>query len=147
MQDFIPFVQQNMILSLVWVGVFIMLIMNIIKTRAAQYKEIQVSELTQLINREQGVVVDVRAKNEFDAGHITDSVHISPSEIKENNFGSLESRKADPIIVVCKTGQSAAESANNMASAGFERVYILRDGIVSWSDASLPLIRTKKTKK
>ncbi|MCW8332831.1 rhodanese-like domain-containing protein [Vibrio paucivorans] len=144
MQEYIEFFQQNMILSLVWVGLFIALIMSIVKSSTAAYKEITASETTLLMNRENGVVVDIRSKDEFKKGHITDAVHILPSDIKSNNLGSLENHKSDPIIVVCKTGQTAQESANLLAKAGFEKVNLLKNGLVAWNEANLPLVRGKK---
>ena len=144
MQEYIAFFQENMIMSVVWVGLVVALIMNIVKTSTAAYKEITAGDATQKINRENGVVVDIRTKDEFKKGHITEAVHILPSDIKAGNFGSLENRKADPIIVVCKTGQTAQESANLLAKAGFEQVFVMKNGLVTWSDANLPLVRGKK---
>ncbi|WP_194436822.1 rhodanese-like domain-containing protein [Vibrio fluminensis] len=144
MQEYIAFFQENMILSVVWVGLLVALIMNIVKTSTAAYKEITAGDMTHKINRENGVVVDIRSKDEFKKGHITEALHILPSDIKAGNFGSLENRKADPIIVVCKTGQTAQESANLLAKAGFEQVFVLKNGLVSWSEANLPLVRGKK---
>lgn len=144
MQEYIEFFQQNMILSLVWAGLLVALIMNIFKSSTAAYKEIAASQATQLMNRENGIVVDIRSNDEFKKGHITDALHILPSDIKAGNFGSLENHKSDPIIVVCKTGQAAQESANLMAKAGFEQVNVLKNGLISWSEANLPLVRGKK---
>ncbi|MEZ8968059.1 rhodanese-like domain-containing protein [Vibrio breoganii] len=144
MQEIFDFVQQNMILSVVWAGLIVALVMNIIKSSTAGYKEVDTQATTLLINRENGVVVDVRTKDEFKKGHITDSVHILPSEIKDGSFGSLENKKSDPIIVVCKTGQTAVDNANLLAKAGFEKVFVLKHGLTSWSDANLPLVRAKK---
>lgn len=126
MQEYIEFFQQNMILSLVWVGLLVAFIMSIVKSATSAYKEINVNQLTHLMNRENGIVVDIRAKDEFKKGHITDAVHILPSDIKAGNFGSLENQKSNPIIVVCKTGQTAQESANLLAKAGFENVSLLK---------------------
>ncbi|OIQ25381.1 rhodanese-like domain-containing protein [uncultured Vibrio sp.] len=144
MQEYTDFFQQNMILSLVWVGLFIALIMSFVKAARAAYKEISANEVTLLMNREEGVVVDIRSKDEFKKGHITDAVHILPSDIKEGNLSSLEKHKSNPIIVVCKTGQTAAESANLLAKAGFENVNLLKNGLSGWSEANLPLVRGKK---
>ncbi|MEZ8825707.1 rhodanese-like domain-containing protein [Vibrio amylolyticus] len=144
MQEYIDFFQQNMILSLVWVGLFIALIMSFVKAATAAYKEVTASEVTLLMNREEGVVVDIRSKDEFKKGHITDAVHILPSDIKEGNLSNLEKHKSNPIIVVCKTGQTAAESANLLAKAGFENVNLLKNGLSGWSEANLPLVRGKK---
>ncbi|MFB9136454.1 rhodanese-like domain-containing protein [Vibrio sp. AK197] len=144
MQEYVEFFQQNMILCLVWVGVFIALLVSIFKSSTAAYKQISAAQVTQLMNRENGVVVDIRTKDEFRKGHITDAVHILPSDIKQGNLGSLESHKSDPIIVVCKTGQTAQESANLLAKAGFENVNLLKNGLVAWSEANLPLVTGKK---
>ncbi len=144
MQEIFEFAQQNLILTVIWVGLIVALVMNVIKSTTAGYKEIDTQELTTLINRENGAVVDVRSKDEFKKGHITDAVHILPSDIKNEAFGELENRKSDPIIVVCKTGQTAIESANALAKSGFEKVFVLKHGLTSWTDANLPLVRVKK---
>lgn len=144
MQEYIAFFQENMIFSLLWVGLLIALIMNIVKSATAAYKEITVAEVTSLLNRENGVVADIRTQEEFRKGHITDAVHILPSDIKAGNFGSLESRKSDPIIVVCKSGQTAQESANLLSKAGFEKVSLLKNGLIAWNEANLPLVKGKK---
>ena len=144
MQEYIEFFQQNMILSLVWVGLLIAFILNIVKSATAAYKEINVNQLTHLINRENGVVVDIRTQDEYKKGHITDSLHILPSDIKSGSFGSLENHKSDPSILVCKTGQTAQESANLLAKAGFTNVSLLKNGLIAWNEANLPLVRGKK---
>ncbi|MCG7496872.1 rhodanese-like domain-containing protein [Vibrio sp. Of7-15] len=144
MQQYIEFFTQNPILSLVWVGILAALIMSIVKQKTAGYKEITPAETTQLMNREDGIVVDIRSKDEFKGGHIAGAVHILPSEIKEEKFGELEKSKATPIIVVCKTGQTAQESANLLNKAGFENVNLLKNGLVSWNEANMPLVRGKK---
>ena len=144
MQEYIAFFQENMILSLVWVGLLIALIASIVKSATAAYKEITVSEVTTLLNRENGVVVDIRTKDEYRKGHITDALHILPSDIKAGSFGNLENHKSDTIIVVCKSGQTAQESANLLAKAGFEKVSVLKNGLIAWNEANLPLVKGKK---
>ncbi len=144
MQEYIDFMQNNMLLSMAWIGIVIALIMNFFKSATAAYKEVSPAELTQFINRDEGVVVDIRARDEFKKGHITGSVNISPSDIKSGTISTLEKHKANPITVVCKTGATAVESANLLAKAGFEKVFLLKGGLVSWSDAKMPLIRAKK---
>ncbi|EDP58263.1 rhodanese-like domain-containing protein [Vibrio sp. AND4] len=144
MQEYIDFFQQNMMLSLVWVGLLVTLIITTVKSATAAYKVVNVNQLTHLMNRENGVVVDIRSKDEFKQGHITDALHILPSDIKAGNLGSLENRKSDPIILVCKTGQTAQESANLLVKAGFENVSLLKNGLIAWNEANLPLLRGKK---
>lgn len=144
MQEYIDFVQGNMLLAMAFIGIVVALIMNIYKTSTAQYKEISPAELTQFINRDEGIVIDIRTKDEFKQGHITGAVHVLPSEIKSGSVPNLEKHKENPITVVCKSGQTAVENANLLAKAGFEKVYLLKGGLLSWSEAKMPLVRGKK---
>ncbi|KLV05681.1 MULTISPECIES: rhodanese-like domain-containing protein [Photobacterium] len=146
MQQYIDFVTSNPILSLVWVGLIVAIIASYVKQKTAGYKYVTPNEATALINRENGVFVDIRSRDEYRGGHIAGSLHILPSQIKEQNYGELENHKNAPIIVVCKTGQTAQESANLLHKAGFDNVNLLKDGLISWNEANLPLIRSKAGK-
>lgn len=146
MQQFIEFVQGNLILALVWAGLVVALVMSVIKQKTAPYKIVTPSDATVLVNRQNGVFVDVRTRDEYRAGHIAGAVHVLAKEIKANNAAEIEKYKSDPIILVCKSGQTAIESANALAKAGFENVNVLKDGLISWNEANLPLIRNKKKK-
>ncbi|MBD8513264.1 rhodanese-like domain-containing protein [Photobacterium sp. WH77] len=144
MQQFIEFVTSNPILSLVWVGLVLALISSMVKQKTAGYAVVTPNQATVLVNREDGVFVDIRSKDDFQRGHIAGALHILPSEIKAENFGLLEKYKSAPIIVVCKTGQTAQESASLLHKAGYAKVSLLKDGLISWNEANLPLVQGKK---
>ena len=144
MQEYFDFLQQNMILVLVWVSLVVMITMSIANSATAAYKVIATQQLTTLINKENGVVADIRTKEEFISGHIMGSIHILPSEIKSNSFGELEKHKTNPVIVVCKSGQTASSSANALAKAGFENVFLLKEGLIAWKEGNMPLVKGKK---
>ena len=146
MQQYIDFVTSNPILSLVWVGLVVAIIASYVKQKSAGYAVVTPNEATVMVNREDGVFVDIRSRDEYRQGHIAGSLHILPSQIKDQNFGELEKSKSAPIIVVCKTGQIAHESASLLHKAGFENVKLLKDGLVSWNEANLPLIRSTSGK-
>lgn len=146
MQQFIEFIQSNLILSLVWVGIVLALIVSVIQQKIARYKTLAPSDATRLINHEDAVFIDVRSRDEYRAGHIAGSVHILAKDIKANSLSEIEKYKSTPIILVCKMGQTAIASANVLVKAGFENVNVLKDGLISWNEANLPLIRNKKKK-
>ncbi|ODP96760.1 MULTISPECIES: rhodanese-like domain-containing protein [unclassified Salinivibrio] len=146
MQEYIDFVSNNMLLTLAWVGLAAALLMSLIKQKTAAYKVVAPNQAAIITNRENGVFVDIRSRDEYRAGHITGAINLLPSEIKSNSLGELEKHKNAPIIVVCKTGQTAAESANQLVKAGFDTVYVLKDGLTSWNDANMPLVRAKSSK-
>ena len=144
MQEYIEFFQNNMVLSLAWVGLVVAIVVSFVKSKTAAYKEASSAEVTHFINREDGVVVDIRKRDEFKQGHIAGSVHVLAADIKSGPVPALEKYKANPIIVVCPNGQVAQESANLLAKGGFEKVYVLKNGLNGWSEAKMPLVRGKK---
>ena len=99
--------------------------------------------MTQTINRQDGVVVDIRAKAEFDKGHIAGAEHLTLEKIQKNDLSSLEKRKSKPIIVVCNAGLSASGAANILLKNGFAEVSILQGGMNTWLQANLPVSKKK----
>ena len=144
MHQYIEFLTSNPVLSLAWIGIVVALISSMVKEKNAKYKTISINEATALVNNEEGVFLDIRNRDEFRKGHIVGSVHILPSQIQRQNTPELEKHKAAPIIVVCKTGQTAQESANQLSKDGFTNVSVLKDGLIAWNEANLPLVASKK---
>ena len=144
MQEYIDFFTNNMFLSLTWLGLFVALVMNLVQTGTAKYKEITPSMLSHLVNREQGVVIDLRARNAYEKGHIAGAISIQPSAIKQGELKAIQKYKLQPIIVVCQTGQTARSHAQLLNQAGFEKVYVLSDGLITWNETHLPLISGRK---
>ena len=97
-------------------------------------------EATQLINREDAVVVDTRDAGDFKAGHIAGARNIPQSRIDER-MGELEKVKDKPIIVACKTGQSAGVTVAKLSKAGYSRVLKLKGGMMQWQADGLPVVK------
>ena len=144
MQQYMEFVSNHTILSIVWVVLLGAVLFSFFKEKTANYKIVMPNEATRLMNHENAVVVDIRSRDEFRQGHITDAIHILPDNIKGERFGELEKHKSSPIIVVCKTGQTAQDNASALRKAGFENVNVLKDGLGSWNQENLPLVRKGK---
>ncbi|KJG58099.1 hypothetical protein UA38_07665 [Photobacterium kishitanii] len=144
MHQYIEFLTSNPVLSLAWIGIVIALISMMVKEKNAKYKTISINEATTLVNSEDGIFLDIRNRDDFRKGHIVGSVHILPSQIQRQNTPELEKHKAAPIIVICKTGQTAQETANQLSKDGFTNVNVLKDGLIAWNEANLPLVASKK---
>ncbi len=141
MEQFITFVSNNGMLSAIWVAVVVMIIVTTIKINLSPVKQISPQDLTFLMNREQGVALDVRSEKDFKTSHILDAVSLSNDKITKNGFSSLEKHKDNPIIVVCSAGLSAAKVANDLHKAGFARVSVLKGGMGAWTGAGLPVAK------
>ncbi len=141
MQEIMQFVSRHPILSIAWVALLGAVLFTTFKSLTSKVKVISRGEATRLINKEDAVVVDIRQRDDFRKGHIASALNVLPNEIKANNTGELDKHKAQPIIVVDGNGMSAQESANALLKAGFERVFVLKDGVAGWSGENLPLVR------
>lgn len=137
MIQFAEFVGNNWILSSLWVITLIALVLYHQRTSS---KAIGPQQAVMLINRSEGVVVDVREKKEFDAGHIVDSIHIPLAKFAQR-LSELKKHKDKPVIVVCKMGQQAGDASKQLQEAGYEQVYKMAGGIAEWKAQTLPLIQ------
>nr|WP_314266231.1 rhodanese-like domain-containing protein [uncultured Moellerella sp.] len=144
MQEIMQFINQNMMLSLVWIALFVAVVVLTVKGMFSKSKVISRGQAIFSINKEDAVVVDLRSRDDFRKGHITDSINLTPSEIKDNNLGELEKHKQKPIIVVSANGMDASKPAEHLVQHGFEKVFILKEGISGWAGENLPLARGKK---
>jgi len=103
-------------------------------------KKLSPMDATQLINREDAVVVDVRTDGEFSQGHIVNAVNI-PQKSVEEQLTKLNKYRNKPIIMACRTGQVASGVGSKLRKNGFEQVYNLAGGLAAWEGANLPLVK------
>lgn len=102
------------------------------------------------LQKQGAVVVDIRTPQEWAAtGVIPGSRELtffgaSGQYDKEAWLKSLKpllGKKAQPVVLVCRSGNRSALVGKMMTSeAGFDRVYHLEKGIREWSAQSLPLV-------
>ena len=127
-------------LSLAFAGLTLAILGNELASLFTGYKRIAPAALTALVNRENALVVDLRALADFEKGHIPGSKNVLPSQFDPENR-QLAAARALPVVLVCKAGNSAGDAAKRLMKAGFERVYVLEGGIQAWQQADLPLAR------
>lgn len=104
------------------------------------FRGVSPAEATQLINRQDALVLDTREDGEYRGGHILNSVHI-PLDNLDARIGELEKFKGKPIIVGCRSGQRSARACTKLRKNGFEQVYNLTGGVLAWQNANLPLVK------
>lgn len=121
-------------------GSFVFLLVLLILTELRKGgKSLSTRELTALVNREEGVVIDVRPKKDFAGGHIVDALNI-PHDKVATRLSELEKHKAKTLIVVDAMGQHAGSVCSELGKAGFT-VAKLSGGISSWRGENLPLVK------
>ncbi len=137
MEQFLEFGTNHILLVATLVGLFALLMLD-----GAQKAGPKVSthEATRLINQEDAMVLDIRDKADFKDGHLVDSINI-PSSLVNNQLSQLEKYKQTPVIVVCKSGQTASSTSKILKENGFDAVYRLSGGIMEWTNNNLPLVK------
>ncbi|MBX9401299.1 rhodanese-like domain-containing protein [Lysobacter sp. BMK333-48F3] len=138
--ELLAFAGRHMYLSLGFVGLTLAILYTEIARLFRGYKALRPAELTALINRDNALVVDLSASNDFEKGHIAGSRSVQPSQFDPESK-LLNGAKALPVVAVCRTGQASADAAKRLKKAGFEQVYWLDGGIQAWMQAELPLVK------
>ena len=143
LEELLAFAGRNQLLVLALVGITIALIYTEIARLFRGFKTVRPGELAPLVNQENALVVDLRPIADFDKGHIAGSKNVTMSQFDPESK-QLNAAKGLPVVLVCKTGQTATGAAARLKKAGFERVYVLDGGITAWQDAQLPLARGRR---
>ena len=93
------------------------------------------AQATQLINRDDALIVDVREPAEYQAGHILGAKNTPLERLGETEL----KRKDKPVIVYCESGERAPKAAAILRKRGYDRVLSLQGGLGAWKQAGLPV--------
>ena len=70
---------------------------------------------------QEGVLIDVRSKEEYDDGHIEGAIHI-PHNIISEKIGSVVADKEKTINLYCAGGVRAGSAKSTLLSLGYKNV-------------------------
>ena len=133
----LQFLQKNILLVAVAVASGTLLVWPMLR-RSSGGPWVSAVEATQLMNREDALVVDVRDAGAYASGHIIGARNV-PAERVEALPPEVAKRKDRPIIVCCERGERAARAAAALRRQGFQRVLSLSGGLAAWRQAGLPV--------
>jgi rhodanese-related sulfurtransferase len=120
----------------------VMILWTEIARRFTGYRALSPSGLTELINREDALVVDVSASADFDKGRIAGARNLPLAQF-DPEHKLLKAGRERPVALVCRTGQGSATAAARLVKAGFPKVHWLEGGVTAWQQADLPLVKGK----
>jgi rhodanese-related sulfurtransferase len=134
------FVKNNVMLISVAVVSGAMLVWPFLR-RGAGGPWVSTLEATQLMNREDALVLDVRDTAEFAGGHMLGAKNMPLATI-EARAGELDKHKAKPVIVLCGSESTrATKAAAILRAKGFANVVNLSGGFPAWQQAGLPVVK------
>jgi rhodanese-related sulfurtransferase len=134
----IPFIIANWPLVLVFVVSGAMLLWPLVQRRWSSAREVGAVAATQLINRQNAVILDLREQNEFVAGRLPNALHIPLAQLAPRGQ-ELAKFIGRPVIAYCDRGNRSRAAAAALAKLGFTEVFTLQGGLRAWSDAGMPL--------
>jgi rhodanese-related sulfurtransferase len=95
-------------------------------------------EATQLINRSDALIVDLRGVEDYAKGHILGAKNIPLADL-ERRSGELDRHKSKPLILHCGDGNRASGGVSALRKKGFDSVHNLAGGYAAWLQAGLPV--------
>ena len=146
MNDFLhklpQFLSNHYVLALAFVAVVIALLVTQVMMLLRKYKELTPAGLTQLINRDSPLLIDLSAIADFEKMHVPGAKHVAMSQFDPENKDLAKAREL-PVVVMDKDGRNCDGAAQRLIKAGFTRVYTLGGGVLAWQQAQLPVAKGK----
>ena len=137
MDQVLEFIGNHPILVAAFVILLVLFIRN--ETRRGG-RSVSAQQLVDLVNRENALVLDVRDKKEYDAGHIVDALNV-PFAALDGRMNEIRKHRDRPIVVACKMGQHSGTAGSILRKHGFENVSRLTGGVTEWRNQSLPVVK------
>ncbi|HYR00673.1 MAG TPA: rhodanese-like domain-containing protein [Casimicrobiaceae bacterium] len=132
------FVQENWLLILVFVLSGAMLAWQFVAPRFSAVKNVNTVQATQLINRQNALLLDVREPKEFEGGRLPAALHIPLSQLA-GRAAELAKYATRPVIAYCESGRRSRMAGGTLSKAGFKEVYSLEGGLAAWKKDGLPV--------
>ncbi len=85
-------------------------------------------------------VLDVRTAGEFQTSHICGSYNV-PLDLLREHRDEIRSHLDDEVVLVCRSGQRAAQAQAALRDAGLGNVHVLDGGINAWESRGFPVNR------
>jgi rhodanese-related sulfurtransferase len=137
----LEFIKENALLIGLAIGSGITLLWPMLNRGAAGVPNISPTEAVMLMSRSKPLVLDVRDKAEFDAGHIQGAKHVPLAELP-NRIKELEKFKEKPVLVHCQKGMRAKTACTILRGQQFTKLHQLQGGLAAWQEAKLPVVKS-----
>ena len=111
-----------------------------IRERMQAFAALSAMQAVRLMNQG-ALVIDLRARELYDAGHIGDARNVPAAEL-ESQADSLKKWRDKNVITYCDSGASGAGGARTLLKLGFTKVFNLQGGLNAWVKDNLPLAKT-----
>ncbi|MBX2838107.1 MAG: rhodanese-like domain-containing protein [Gammaproteobacteria bacterium] len=139
MQQFVEFVGNHPFLWMAFAAVLGMIIFTEYSRVASGVTGLSPFAATQLLNKGDALVVDVRDEKEFKAGHVLNARNLPVSSL-DKRLVEIDKFKEKNVVLYCDNGMRASRAASKMKKNGFTQLHTITGGVGAWEKANLPLV-------
>ncbi len=88
------------------------------------------------LHRKDGLLIDVRERNEFLGGHLANAELMPLRHVIEDAEKLPRDR---PILLICRSGRRSTRAMHWLIGLGFDDVVNLKGGLLSWKAMGRPV--------
>jgi rhodanese-related sulfurtransferase len=111
-----------------------------VQARIQAFAALSAMQAVRLMNQG-ALVLDLRAKESFDAGHIGEARNVPAADL-ESQVDSLKKWRDKNVITYDDGGSGGAGAARTLTKLGFTKVFNLEGGLNAWVKDNLPLTKS-----
>lgn len=138
------FVSNHTALVALFVVILAVLIGGEVSRLFRKWKGLTPAGLTQLINRDTPLIIDLSASADFEKAHVPGAKNVAMSQFDPETQKDLSKAREMPVVLIDKDGRGVGKAANRLIKAGFARVFVLEGGTYAWQAAQLPTAKGKR---
>ncbi|MBM4331242.1 MAG: hypothetical protein FJ117_08485 [Deltaproteobacteria bacterium] len=107
----------------------------------AEVKKVTAAEVKAAIDaKEKAMFLDVRDKEEFDAGRLPGAINVSRGKLEFRIFGAIPDQNAK-IYVYCLTAARSALATKALNDLGYKNAVLMDASFEEWIKAGYPVVR------
>jgi rhodanese-related sulfurtransferase len=124
------------------IAVIGLLVFHTTKSNLPNGSTISSQELKQAIDSQAKVtIVDVRTMEEYNAGHIKNSM-LLPLDTLASKVAEALPDKSQTLYIYCRTGIRSAQAVSFLLQMGYTNVHSLKGGITAWQNSGYPVVNS-----
>lgn len=109
-------------------------------------KKLSTLEAIKFMDQKKHVLVDLRDYVEFEKGYIRGAKNILLAHLKLKPEEHIK-KKDTPILLIDHQENRAVTAASHLKKQGFEKVAVLKGGMIGWKKGNLPTVKENTEKK
>ena len=115
-----------------------------LRARVQSFAALNSMQAVRLMNQG-ALVIDLRGKELYDAGHIGDARNVPAADLA-SQAESLKKWREKHVITYCDSGLNGASSARTLTKLGFTKVFNLQGGLNAWIKDNMPVVKSAAPK-